>query len=100
VLPAILGATIGEDPVDADIVRVEERDHPVVEDVGRRQWRRPGALRSAWLRAPASGPTDPSRPSDHVKTSALMNSGRRQWYLAPEAAVDPPEPEKRMRSRT
>jgi hypothetical protein len=46
VLPAILGATIGEDPVDADIVRVEERDHPVVEDVGRRQWRRPGALRS------------------------------------------------------
>ena len=69
-LPAILGATIGEDPVDADIVRVEERDHPVVEDVGRRQWRRPGALRSAWLRAPASGPTDPSRPSDHVKTSA------------------------------
>jgi DDE domain len=30
----------------------------------------------------------------------LMNSGRRQWYLAPEAAVDPPEPEKRMRSRT
>ena len=36
---AILCATIGQDPIDADRMVVEERDHPIVEDVGRGQWR-------------------------------------------------------------
>ena len=31
---AILGATIGQHPVDADPVLVEERDHPVIQQVG------------------------------------------------------------------
>ena len=36
---AILCATIGQDPIDTDLVLVEERDHPIIEDVGRGQWR-------------------------------------------------------------
>ena len=36
---AILGATIGQDPIDMDRVVVEERDHPIIEDVGRGQRR-------------------------------------------------------------
>jgi len=31
---AILGAAIGEHPVDPDFVLIEEGDHPIVEDVG------------------------------------------------------------------
>ena len=33
----ILSAAIGQNPVDTDPLLVEERDHPVVEDVGRGQ---------------------------------------------------------------
>ena len=36
---AILGATIGQDPIDMDLVVVEERDHPIIEDVRRGQRR-------------------------------------------------------------
>jgi SRSO17 transposase len=49
------------------------------------------ALRSAWLRAPASAPTYPSRPSDHVKTSAAHASLPIAYrlYLSEAWANDP-----------
>ena len=34
-----LGAAIGQDPVDTQTVLVEEPDHPIIENVGRRQRR-------------------------------------------------------------
>ena len=37
--PAELGAAVGQDPVDAQALRIQERDHPVVQDVGRSQRR-------------------------------------------------------------
>ena len=45
---AILGAPIGQDPIDMDLLLVEERDHPIIEDVGRSQ-------RRAWQSPPGVG---------------------------------------------